>query len=51
MERTTRLLLTWEAAMRKANLLDISRENMLRIRFLDVSAPGKSFYLRRHYVW
>jgi hypothetical protein len=36
MERTTRLLLTGEAALRKANRLDISRENTVRIRFLDV---------------
>jgi hypothetical protein len=36
MERTTRLLLTREAALSKANSLDISRENTWRIRFLDV---------------
>ena len=36
MERTTRLLLTREAALRKVNSLDISRENTLRIRCLDV---------------
>ena len=36
MERTARLLLTREAALSKVNSLDISRENTLRIRFLDV---------------
>jgi len=36
MERTTRLLLTREAALSKVNSLDISRENTLRIRCLDV---------------
>jgi hypothetical protein len=36
MERTARLPLTREAALSKANSLDISRENTLRIRFLDV---------------
>ena len=35
MDRTTRLLLTREAALSKANSLDISRENTLRIRFWD----------------
>ena len=34
--RTTRLLLTREAALNQANSLGISRENTLRIRFLDV---------------
>jgi hypothetical protein len=36
MERTTRLLLTREAALSKVNSLDISRENTLRIGCLDV---------------
>jgi hypothetical protein len=36
MDRTTRLLLTQKAALSKANSLDISRENTLRIRFLAV---------------
>jgi len=36
MDRTARLLLTREAALSKGNNLDISRENTLRIRFLDV---------------
>ena len=36
MDRTTRLLLTREAALSKANSLDISRENTLRIRFWDL---------------
>ncbi len=36
MERAARLLLTREAALSKPNSLDISRENPLRIRFLDV---------------
>ena len=35
MERTARLLLTREAALRKANSVDISRENTLRIRVLE----------------
>src|SRR6266516_3200234 len=35
-ERTVRLLLTREAVLSKANSLDISRENTLRVRFLDV---------------
>jgi hypothetical protein len=33
---TACLLLTREAAMSRASSLDISRENPLRIRFLDV---------------
>ena len=36
MERTTRLLLTREAAIRRTNSVDISRENTVRIRFWDV---------------
>jgi hypothetical protein len=36
MEMPARLLLTWEAAMRKANNLRISRENKACIRCLDV---------------
>jgi hypothetical protein len=36
MDRTACLLLTREAAMSRASSLDISRENPLRIRFLDV---------------
>jgi len=36
MDRTTCLLLTQEAALSKANSVDISRENTLRIRFWDV---------------
>jgi len=36
MDMTACLLLTREAALSKANSLDISRENTLRIRFLDV---------------
>jgi hypothetical protein len=36
MDRTTRLLLTREAALSKANSVDVSRENTLRIRFWDV---------------
>ena len=36
MERTARLCLTREAALSQANRLAISRENTLRIRFLDV---------------
>jgi hypothetical protein len=40
MERTARLLVTREAALRKANSLAISRENTLRIRVLDVRFTG-----------
>jgi hypothetical protein len=36
MERTTRPLLTQEAALSRANSVDISRENPWRIRVLDV---------------
>ncbi len=36
MERTARLLLTRDAALSKANSVDISRENTLCIRFLEV---------------
>ena len=36
MDRTARLLLTREAALSKANSLAISRDNTLRVRFLDV---------------
>jgi hypothetical protein len=36
MDRTAHLPLTREAALSKANSLDISRENTLRVRFLDV---------------
>jgi hypothetical protein len=36
---TARPLLTWEAVMRMANSLDISRENTLRIPFLEVRVP------------
>jgi hypothetical protein len=36
MDMTARLLLMREAEMRRANSLDISRENTLRIRVLDV---------------
>ena len=36
MDRTARLLVTREAALSQANSLAISRQNTLRIRFLDV---------------
>jgi hypothetical protein len=36
MERTARLLLTWDAVLRQSNNLAISRENALRARFLNV---------------
>jgi hypothetical protein len=36
MNRAARLRLTREVALSKANSVDISRENTLRIRFLDV---------------
>jgi hypothetical protein len=36
MDRTARLHLTREAALSKTNSLDISRENTVLIRFLDV---------------
>ena len=36
MDRTARLPLTREGALSQAHSLDISRENTLRIRFLDV---------------
>ena len=36
MDMTACLLLTREAAMSRANSLDISRETPLRIHFLDV---------------
>jgi len=36
LESTARLLLTREAALHQANSLDISRENTLRVRFLNV---------------
>jgi hypothetical protein len=36
MERTARLLLTWDAVLRQSNNLAISRENVLRVRVLNV---------------
>jgi hypothetical protein len=36
MDRTARLLLTREAALSQANSLAISRENTVRVRFLNV---------------
>lgn len=39
MEMTARPFLTWEAAMGLANSLAISRENTLRICFLEVRFP------------
>jgi hypothetical protein len=36
MAMTARLLLTREAALNQANSLAISRENTLRVRFLNV---------------
>ena len=35
-DMTVRLLLTRETALSQANSLDLSRENMLRVRFLNV---------------
>ena len=42
-ERTVRLRLTREAVLSKANSLDISRENTLRVRFLDVRCTWEKF--------
>jgi hypothetical protein len=39
MERTAHLLLTREAPLSQAHSLALSRENTLRIRFLDVRFP------------
>ena len=39
MDTIARLLLTREAAMHRAHSLAISRENTLRIRFLEVRFP------------
>jgi hypothetical protein len=39
MGMAARPLLTWEAVMRMANSLAISRENTLRIPFLEVRVP------------